>query len=291
LACSGDPTETQPCNTQFCPIDCVWGEWEEWGPCSATCGPTTQTATRVISVPAEWGGEECTDENSKTQDCVDSPACPVDCVWDDWSLWSECSEECDGGEQERTREQVPAQNGGASCPDSASEKRDCNTDACPGDCVWDEWTRWTPCSVTCGVGTQSTLRYVLTPAVGAGKPCSGSASATQSCKEKPCPEGCEWTEWSKWSACSVIGTCGGNQTRTRGMSPEEKCEDVGTDIRACDLCGSIDAEAEEEGGGCGGGCIAGIVVGVLAGIVLVVTGVYFACTSGAGPTSKGFEMV
>jgi len=73
------------------------------------------------------------------------------------------------------------------------------------------------------------------------------------------------------------------------MIPEETCDDMANDIASCDLCDSIDEEAEEDGG-CGGGCIAGIVIGCVAGVALVIGGVFFAC-SGAAPASQGFEMV
>ena len=67
--------------------------------------------------------------------------CPHDGGWSDYSEWTECSADCDGGNQTRSREctsPVPAF-GGKDCEGSAEETRDCNTQSCPGiykiDCI------------------------------------------------------------------------------------------------------------------------------------------------------------
>ena len=60
---------------------------------------------------------------------------PVDGGWSDDGDWSECSAECGGGKQYRTRtctNPAPA-NGGSDCVGSAHEFQDCNTEPCPGE--------------------------------------------------------------------------------------------------------------------------------------------------------------
>ncbi|KAL5264217.1 hypothetical protein ACHWQZ_G005337 [Mnemiopsis leidyi] len=57
----------------------------------------------------------------------------VDGGWSEHSAWSECSAECGGGTQTRTRtctNPAPA-NGGADCVGEATETKDCNTHSCP----------------------------------------------------------------------------------------------------------------------------------------------------------------
>ena len=57
----------------------------------------------------------------------------VDGGYTDFGDWSECSAECDGGTQTRTRtctNPAPA-NGGLDCKGDASETRECNTQDCP----------------------------------------------------------------------------------------------------------------------------------------------------------------
>ena len=54
----------------------------------------------------------------------------VDCVVSEWSEWSKCDADCDGGFQSRTRTiKVPAAHGGAVCP-VLKETRECNTHKC-----------------------------------------------------------------------------------------------------------------------------------------------------------------
>ena len=54
--------------------------------------------------------------------------------WSEYGEWSECSAECDGGTQTRTKEcNNPApQHGGADCEGEGEETRECNTHSCPG---------------------------------------------------------------------------------------------------------------------------------------------------------------
>ena len=59
--------------------------------------------------------------------------CTVDGGWSDFGDWSECSADCGGGTQTRTRtctNPAPA-NGGAYCVGSATETQDCNTAGAP----------------------------------------------------------------------------------------------------------------------------------------------------------------
>ena len=58
----------------------------------------------------------------------------VDGGYTDFGDWSECSAECGGGTQTRSRtctNPAPAK-GGADCEGDSSETRECNTHACPG---------------------------------------------------------------------------------------------------------------------------------------------------------------
>lgn len=50
-----DLVEEAPCATTPCEAmvgqavpDCVWGEWSEYGPCDATCGPGRRLSSRVV---------------------------------------------------------------------------------------------------------------------------------------------------------------------------------------------------------------------------------------------------
>uniref|UniRef100_A0A4W6CEH6 Thrombospondin type-1 domain-containing protein 7A n=1 Tax=Lates calcarifer TaxID=8187 RepID=A0A4W6CEH6_LATCA len=111
---------------------------------------------------------------------------------------------------------------------------------CPRDCVVSEFSPWTPCSKTCGMGLQNRIRFVLAPPLFGGAACP-NLTEFQTCQPGLCegeeslyslrvgPWGpcsvplprqarqapkplretcalrrlyCDVTEWSEWSACS-----------------------------------------------------------------------------------------
>lgn len=66
------------------------------------------------------------------------------------------------GNQQRTRTiAVQPQNNGQPCPMPMTENRGCQTSICPIDCVIGSWTEWTSCSRTCGGGTQTRTRQIV----------------------------------------------------------------------------------------------------------------------------------
>lgn len=116
---------------------------------------------------------------------------PKDCEYLPWSAWSACSKECGLGSQTKTRDTVPAKNGGKPCnPNKLKRSRDCNTKPCPVDCKWDEWSEWGACSVTCGNGVSKRSRDVKSPADHGGAACKGPAEQSEHCNPEPCGEEC-----------------------------------------------------------------------------------------------------
>merc|ERR1719421_2006882 len=130
--------EKESCNMQPCPIDCVVGEWSEYGMCSAPCGGGIQTRVRQPLTDAEHGGEPCGDL-SEALEC-NVFACDRPCELDpEWSEWTECSKECDSGITFHSKGvMVPAGPQG-SCPEwwepERMQKAYCNTMDCPQDLV------------------------------------------------------------------------------------------------------------------------------------------------------------
>jgi hypothetical protein len=194
-AACGVLEESENCNTQPCPVDCVVSDWSEWSTCTATCGGGMQTRTRTVLVPAQFGGAPC-GSLSESRACNEQP-CPIDCVVSDWSEWSTCTATCGGGMQTRTRTVlVPAQFGGAACG-SLSESRACNEQPCPVNCVVSAWSEWSSCSAACGGGTRTRTRTIITPAANGGDPCP-PLEETEACNTQPC---------GATGACCVGNTC------------------------------------------------------------------------------------
>jgi len=196
-----------------------------------------------------YGGSAPVPERAiETQPCMTQPCgefkagkinfgneVPVNCTLTDWSSWSVCTAQCDGGITTRTRVvKTKAQFGGRPCTDAdpTFEQQICNAQSCnevvsvppPQDCVMSPWSNWSICSDMCGNGVQTQTRYIITPAYYGGA-CDMSLSNTQPCAttlgNNGCPipvvpVDCILTLWSAWSACSVA--CGGGtQAITRSI--------------------------------------------------------------------------
>ncbi|XP_044027484.1 thrombospondin type-1 domain-containing protein 7A [Siniperca chuatsi] len=76
---------------------------------------------------------------------------------------------------------------------------------CPRDCVVSEFSPWTPCTKTCGMGLQNRIRFVLAPPLFGGAACP-NLTEFQTCQPWPC-EG-EQSLYSlrvgPWGPCSVL---------------------------------------------------------------------------------------
>jgi len=142
------------------------------------------------------------------------PPKPVDCKWSTWTNWSICG--CDS-QQTRNRTMTPPQFGGKNCTDLiALETRACALPVCP--CVWNTWTDWSACSVTCGNG-QTTRTRTETAATNGGAECIGEAMAVAPCELPDCPIDCAWGDWGIWSECDLGGKACGTGTMTHSRAP------------------------------------------------------------------------
>jgi len=161
-------------------VDCDWDDWVA-GECSKTCDNRCkqsgnydmvnpcggmQTMTRNIITWPEFG-LKCP-PMEKTIPCG-QVKCPVDCEMSEWSGWSKCTRECEGGVKGRTRNIITQpEHGGLSC-NTVNDEIECNTGTCDRDCSLKRWSKWTPCSTACDGGTQEKYRRVTRPIRGKGK--------------------------------------------------------------------------------------------------------------------------
>uniref|UniRef100_A0A665WPP8 Adhesion G protein-coupled receptor B2 n=1 Tax=Echeneis naucrates TaxID=173247 RepID=A0A665WPP8_ECHNA len=134
---------------------------------------------------------------------------------EEWSQWSMCSLTCGQGWQVRTRSCVSSPYG-TLCSGALRETRMCNnTASCPVYGLWEEWSSWSLCSVTCGRGSRTRTRKCVNG--GGAAACGRPLIQTKLCNIAVCPVEGQWLEWGPWSRCSV--TCNtGTQQRQRRCS-------------------------------------------------------------------------
>ncbi|XP_061717588.1 hemicentin-1-like [Cydia pomonella] len=111
---------------------------------------------------------------------------------------------------------------------------------------WSEWSAWSFCNVTCGLGRQARGRLCqysdTTATVDENSKsdkflldqtaCKGPRAEQRKCHMPPCEEEeGQWSGWAKWSACS--SSCGtGTQARTRRCR-KGRCQGDNVQIRKC----------------------------------------------------------
>ncbi|XP_073415578.1 hemicentin-2 isoform X1 [Dendrobates tinctorius] len=109
-----------------------FSEWQEWGPCTRTCGQGIQERVRMCNNPPPAnGGRPCMGRDVDVRACS-LPLCPVDGGWTGWTSWSQCSASCGEGSRQRTRccFSPPPQNGGKSCFGKDTETVTCQLPQC-----------------------------------------------------------------------------------------------------------------------------------------------------------------
>ncbi|CAH2281689.1 SCO-spondin [Pelobates cultripes] len=70
----------------------------------------------------------------------------------------------------------------------------CTQEDCNVNCLWSQWTEWSPCSATCGSGVEVSQRYQIQHRLYEGKECTGSSNRQRTCTQADCscPHGERW---------------------------------------------------------------------------------------------------
>ncbi|XP_023559876.1 hemicentin-1 [Octodon degus] len=75
-ACAGPDTQVQRCNTDLCPVDGSWGNWQNWSRCSVSCGGGEKTRIRLCDSPLpSKNGRFCRGDATQVARCNTQP-CP-----------------------------------------------------------------------------------------------------------------------------------------------------------------------------------------------------------------------
>ncbi|XP_066015734.1 uncharacterized protein [Pocillopora verrucosa] len=105
--------------------------------------------------------------------------------WSSWGSWDRCSLTCGGGSHSRVRSctNPPPQWGGNQCQGHSGMSQSCNTNHCPVNGGWNEWSPWSICTKTVS-GIQIRFRECSNPepAYG-GEHCNGSRALVRECNE------------------------------------------------------------------------------------------------------------
>jgi hypothetical protein len=112
---------------------------------------------------------------------------------------------------------------GIPCDGTLKETKECDQTKAADcekveDCDYEEWSKWSKCSKTCGGGMKERSRGLTNDAMNGGKGCDQSLKEVEPCNAECCPDtgpvDCKYEEWGEWGACSR--TCeGGHRTRSR----------------------------------------------------------------------------
>lgn len=214
----GRAKDVRTCNPK---LNNIWGEWSPWSECPP-CLVASETTFRTRVCKTPW----CVGFTREERVC-EVPPCST---WGTWSEWSECTETCGNGKRYRSRLCLH----GNECVGPSEETDQCeNNPPCVG---WEPWSEWSQCNSQCGVG-QKTRERVCNNGGYIQESCTGPASHTVQCLDRPC---CEWTNWDKWMPCDR--SCGdGKQYRVRqchrpgDITTDCQCPGFHKEVRECHL--------------------------------------------------------
>jgi len=176
----------------------------------------------MILAEPEHGGTTCGNLTDTTS-CFSKP-CPVNCNVTAWSVWSDCSKDCDGGLTTKARTVInQAKNGGKDCPD-LKVRKPCNTQKCDGNpdsCVYEEWSDYSKCDKKCDGGKKIRSRKLLAAKSDPEANCDKEQKETLPCHTQSCPVDCKQGDWMAWGQCDR--ECGpGQMKRSRSVAEQPK---------------------------------------------------------------------
>eukprot|EP00397_Hematodinium_sp_SG-2012_P000495 GEMP01000495.1.p1 GENE.GEMP01000495.1~~GEMP01000495.1.p1 ORF type:complete len:1392 (+),score=278.77 GEMP01000495.1:601-4776(+) len=252
--CLGPIKEVDACNTNSAECksestDCKFAPWSHWGKCAEPCGGQRSRARAIAQDAKGQFGEPCVGPLEHVEGCngLCLPEKGIDCQYETWSVWTECTKSCGEGERSRSRMvEVPPSKGGRACDIAdLGQMETCNDVKCPAKigeaCEWKEWSHWTKCSATCDGGQKMRNRSLLLSNGEQTPECSGEESHTAGCGQSPCvveaanhPVNCVWSEWQEWGSCCCLGIHARQRNWiTPGRYGGKPCTGVGRETASC----------------------------------------------------------
>jgi len=192
-----------------------FGEWEFTMPTSIE-KITTNAVIETVEGPCH---AIMPGSSKEPWDGTESGEVSIDGQWSEWGSWSHCSESCGGGNMKSSRscDSPPPSGGGATCPGTSNQVKECNTQPC---IQWGSWSSW---STSC---TKTRSREC-----DGGETCPGDSSQSEGCNSHPSlntPVVGGWGSWSPWSSCGQ-----GRMTRTRECDGGDTCPGDSSQSEGC----------------------------------------------------------
>ncbi|XP_028397378.1 uncharacterized protein LOC114521159 [Dendronephthya gigantea] len=183
------------CDVPKCtPVHGDYGNWSLSSACNVTCGGGFETWTRDCNNPEpKFGGRNCSHLGKAIEyrSCQPTP-CPVNGGYTSWSLNVPCNVSCGAGVEiwRRTCHNPEPKYGGSNCSKlgKSFDLKNCTKKPCPVDGNYGNWTKLSPCSVSCGQGVAIWVRNCDNPPGKFGGNCSkqGADHENRLCAKGPC---------------------------------------------------------------------------------------------------------
>ncbi|VDI22399.1 Hypothetical predicted protein [Mytilus galloprovincialis] len=194
VLCYCDSTHNVFCTKdEIAVVDGNWSGWSAWSSCSSSCDGGNRQRTRLCNDPLPLcDGLACNGTNVEMEDCNADISC---CTTSDWSDWSDCSSTCGPGEQAKIRSFVNTDDQNI-CPNiNTTEIRSCQIQDC--GCSYGEWTPWSECTVSCGIGIKRRTQNLAVISVN----CPLVNTESEQCSLADCICDKNHTAWSNHTMC------------------------------------------------------------------------------------------
>ncbi|XP_064215610.1 semaphorin-5B [Tribolium castaneum] len=218
---------------------------------------TCKAPVKMSLIKVAMKEEVCNNDNCFTKDS-EHPK------WSAWGPWGECSVQCGGGLQNRTRYCE-----GIGCTGPSVQTRECNKHHCR---EWGCWSEWSPCNASCGWGVKTRHRVCL------GSNCSGHDWEKEPCQNAPCESVLGWSNWTSWSVCDKNNEQH-RQRQCRTLNPgPNMCQGSSVETRMCipeQLSDVARMASESPQLASPGGAILFLFLGIVIGLVSGVGGTHY----------------